>query len=215
MSDEQAAKIVQAAAAAKQEVLSKRLLDLVLGADPDNLISATDTAELAKGNTNGSVCDIHSPANVEFYAMADKRLGRAARDAGINVTQVERVHARLIPGSRVIVIKPAPKEDLTAYKLNRYESSSTVWVNLFPLLAQEGLALESGYKTRFDVVNIPQESKLWPGLLIDLDQPLERSRETANKKSKKAEDSSQVAAAKQSDAAAPAAEAPAQAPEAK
>lgn len=216
MSAKEAAKIVQAAAAAKEEVLSKRVLDLVMNADPDKLTSATETAELSKGNTNGAVCDIHSPANVELFAVACKKLNRAARLDGLNATQVERVHAKLIPGSRVIVIKAASKDDTTAYRVNRYDGSSAAWINLFPLLAQEGLTLESGYKTRFDVLFIPQGSKLWPGLIIDLDQPLERSLESSAKKSKKAKSPAQVAAAKQpTEAAAPPAEAPAKPTEAK
>lgn len=176
------AEVIQAGEIAKEDTLAKHLVDILMNTDPAHLIRPTATAERVKGNSYRTGCWGHAPAMFQFFANTDRRLTRVARMAGINVTRVERIHASLIPYTRLILIQAAPLEDLSATRVTRYNNCS--WANLFDLLAEANLTLETGYKTRFDVAYVPKGSKLWPGLLIDLDQPLERKVETSGKKKK-------------------------------
>lgn len=171
----------RAAAAAKQEVLNRRAMEALLNTKPEDLIAANLDAEVIKGNARRSGCWIHAPGMVEFFAAADKRLTRVADWTTMEVKRVERVHANLVKGTKLVIIKPAPAEDLTAIPVNRYGYSATF--NLITLLGEAGLTVETGYRERYEVAYIPKESPLWPGLVIDLSQIKERRLEPHAKKS--------------------------------
>lgn len=157
---------------ARREILPKSTIDALLNTRPEELISANREAEVIKGNANRSGCWITSPGKVEFFAAADRRLTRVAEWDTINVRQVEKVHAHLVPNSKLVIIKAARESDLTAIPVSRYGSSAMF--NLITLLAEHNLTVQTGYKERYDVAYVPRESPLWPALVIDLDDPQER-----------------------------------------
>lgn len=165
-------RLMAAAAAAKENVLNKKSMEALLNAKPEDLISADSEAEIIKGRARQSGCWIHSPANVSLFAAAEKRLTQVAIWGGKDVKRVEKVYARLLPGTKLIIITPAPLEDLTAYPVNRHGSQTTF--NLIDLLGEHGLTVETGYRERYDVAYVPKESALWPALVIDLGQVKER-----------------------------------------
>jgi hypothetical protein len=171
-----------AVAAAKDVVLNKSALDALMNTKPEDLIAPDSDAEVIKGRAKRSGCWAHSPAMLDLFAAADKRLTRVANWAGMNVKRVEKVHARLIPGTKLVIIKAAPVEDLTAIPVNRYGTAVTI--NLISLLAEHGLTVETGYRERYDVAYIPRESPHWPGLVIDLTDVKERRLESESKKEK-------------------------------
>jgi hypothetical protein len=176
----EAEKLKQAAAAAQEDVLSQHAMDALLNVRPEDLISASPDPEVIKGNMNRPSCWIQSPASVECNAAADRRLTRVAGWAGLNLKTVDRVHADLVPGTKLLVIRAGQVTDLSAAQVSRY--NSTAVFNLVNLLSEHNLLVETGYRERYEVAYIPKASKLWPGLVIDLSQPKER-RVTSTKKS--------------------------------
>ncbi len=177
----QAEMVKKAAATAIDEVINKSMADRLLGVRPEDLIAPNPQAEVVKGTARRSSAWLHSPAHLELLAIADKRLTRIAAQRGIIVNEVERVHATLIRGTRLVVIQPAGVNDLSALPVNRYEGTSSAWINLFTLLAPENLTVETGYKERFEVAYVPKGSPLWPGLVFDLGRPTGRRKTTRKK----------------------------------
>lgn len=175
-----AEQVRKASAAAKEEVLNPKTMEALLRARPEDLISADAEAEVIKGNANPSGCWINSPAMVEFFASADKRLTRVANWAGNLVKRVDKIHARLLKGTKLMIITPAQPEDLTAIPINRYGSTATF--NAVNLLAEAGQTVETGYRERYDVAFVPKNSPLWPALVIDLAQVKERRADSTAKK---------------------------------
>lgn len=176
--------LIAAAAAAKEEVLSKTTLEALINARPETLIAPNIDGEQRRGNANRSGGWLHSPAHLELFAVADQRLTRIATEGEVTRKKVERVHCRLIPGTKLVIIKPAAANDLTALPVTRYAKSSSAWINLISLLEGPGLAVETGYRERYDAAYIPEASPLAPGLVIDLSRTLERRTEPAKKSSK-------------------------------
>lgn len=169
------------APAQMEEILPQTITVALNNATPDQLIGATPGAEVIKGNTHGPVAWRHAPALLQFLATADRRLTKVARQSGINVPKVERLHAYLLKGTQLLILKPAPSTDTTAYEVKRFTRSGA-WVNLFPLLGETKYTIETGWKDRFDVAFIPETSPLWPGLIIDLNSPKERRSESKKDK---------------------------------
>lgn len=182
----------QAIAAAKENVFNKRTLEALLNVKPEDLISADSDPEVIKGNAHQSECWIGSPAMVELYAAADKRLTRVAGWMGMPVERVDRVDAKLIKGTKLLVLKPADSNDLSAVVINRY--GSTTVFNLVNLLGEAKLRVPKGYRDRFEVGYAPKESPLWPALVIDLGQRKERRRQGATKKEEEEQQPAQAAA---------------------
>lgn len=169
--------LAEAAAAAKDEVLNKSAMDALMNTKPEDLIAPESDPEVIKGNAKRSGCWIHGPALANLFAAADKRLTRVANGAGMSVRRVEKIHARLIPGTKLVIIKAAPVEDLSAIPVNRYGRAVTI--NLITLLSQHGLTVDPGYRERFDIAYIPEGSPHWPGLVIDFSNVKERRKESA------------------------------------
>lgn len=168
--------------AAEAEVLSKRVLDLLLTATEADLIYAEPQAETVKGTAKPPGGWMHAPAYLQLFALADRRLTTLARASGMSATRVAKVQASLIGDSRLLLLRPAGSQDLTAFPVIRYARRSGAWVNLYDLLGPKGITVESGYRVRFDIAYVPKESLLRPGLVIDLDQPKERRLERPGKK---------------------------------
>lgn len=177
-------KIKQAAAAANEEVLSRTTLETLLHVSPEDLIERNPDREVIKGTAYHSGGWQHAPAQWELFAAADKRLTRVANWAGLNTKRVERVHARLVKGTKLLIIQAASPDDLTAFPVIRYGGSSSIWINLIELLSETGLTVETGYRERYDVAYVPKGSPLWPGLVIDLSQSQERRMESGFKRKK-------------------------------
>jgi len=176
------AEVREAAAAAQEEVLHKRMREALINSQPEDVVGVDSEGEVVKGNAQPSTGWLHSPAMMEFLATAYKRLVRAQNLAGNPANTVAKVHAKLIRGTKYLVIKPAPEEDQTAIPVKRHGSST--FFNLIDLLGPERLAVESGYRQRYVVAWAPQESPHWPALAIDLGDPKEREREPDEEQAK-------------------------------
>jgi hypothetical protein len=178
-------KIKDAAAAAKEEILSKAVLDAVLNADPANMIVGERDPERKKGNLKGPQGWVHGPGHVELLAMAGRRFIKVANDQGLPGRHVERAQASVIPGTEILVLKAAPANDLTAIEISRYKGSSSLWINCYDVLVQVGLTVDTGWKELYDVAYIPKASPLWPGLLINFGDRKDRQAEPVPKRKKK------------------------------
>jgi hypothetical protein len=160
-------KIRDIAAATMKETISKSALDAVLNVDMSNLITAEPDPDLAKGKTNGPTCSAHAPGNVELFAVSGRRFVKVANDQGIPGNRIERAQAFVIGGSKILVLKGAPATDLTAIEVKHYKNSPSLWIDCFNVLAKAGLTVETGWQEIYNVVYLPKESPLWPGLMID------------------------------------------------
>jgi len=169
-----------AGAAAKEEVLRATMLNALLNATENDLILPDPEAEILKGSANRASAWKHSPAMLEVNAATDRRLVVVGRLLGMTGNKVLRVHARVVKGTRIVTLRPADENDLTAIPVNRYAGNSSAWINLITLLGPLGLTEEPNYKVRFEIAYSPKASKLWPCLVFDLDQPLAR-RKTSKK----------------------------------
>lgn len=175
-------RITEAVAAAKEEVINKSALDALMNTRPEDLIAPDEEGEVIKGNARRSGCWLHSPALLDLFAAADKRLSLVGKWAGIEAKLIPKVQVRLIPGTRVVTIKAAHADDLTAIPVHRYGSAVTI--NLISLLGEHDLKVEAGWRERYDVAFIPKGSPHWPGLFIDLNDVKERRQESEPKKAK-------------------------------
>jgi len=173
-----------AAAAAKEDVLSRRTLDALLNLSPADIIRRDPDSEVIKGNAHRPGGWLHAPANLELFAACDRRLTQVAGWATLNIKRVEKVTPVLVKGTKLLVIQAAATDDLTAVPVNRYAGTSSIWMNLVDLLSDAGLTVETGYRERFEVAYVPKGSLLWPGLVIDLSQSKERRVESGYKKKK-------------------------------
>jgi hypothetical protein len=173
--------VITAAVTAKEEILARSTVDALMNVRPEDLVEADPHSEVIKGSANRSGGWLHAPAHLALFAAADKRLTRVANQEGIMVKKVERVLPKLIKGTRLLVIKAAKTEDLSAIPVNRY-GGSPVFINLISLLGEAGETVETGYRERFEAAYVPKGSPLWPGLVIDLSQPKERRQEPTTKK---------------------------------
>ena len=168
---------VAAGAQGVNETLKRSMYDALMNTTWDQTISDEQYAEFRKGNEVEACVWLHGPAQLQVLALADRRLTNAANTMNLEKTPleyVEKVHGRLIPGTPYFVIRPARKGDLSATKVKRYESDSSAWVNFINVLGPTQFRVESGWKERFAVANIPKGSPLGDGIVIDLSAPLER-----------------------------------------
>lgn len=159
------------------ETLSKSMLEALMNTTWEQTISEEQATEFRKGTEVESCVWIHGPARFQFLALADRRLttcGNAMRIEPTTIEYVEKIHARLIPNTPYMVIRPASKGDQSATKVRRYESDSSAWANFLKLLGPTQFRVETGWKERYAVVGIPKSSPLGPGVVIDLSAPLER-----------------------------------------
>jgi hypothetical protein len=185
LAPEEVQKIKEAAAAAKEDILSASFLDAVLNVDPNNLITAEPDPDLKKGNAKGSAGWMHGPGNFEMFSIAVRRLVKVSNDQGIQGNRVERVQVFVIPNTKIMVIKGAPANDHTAVEVTRYKGSNSLWINCFNALAKAGLTVDSGWKELYNVVYLPKASPLYPGLGINLDDRRDRQAEPIPKKKSK------------------------------
>lgn len=169
----------------KNQVLNQSVYDALMNVKPDQLKGISQNREVIKGTAQGPVCWLHSPAHLELLAVADRRLTRVGLLGGLKDKKVQRVTAQLIEGTRLLAIQASHSNDLTALPVNRYRGGTSAWINLIDLLAEDGLTVETGYRERYAVALIPEGSPLWPGLVIDLDEQLDRRLEPVKKKSAK------------------------------
>lgn len=166
--------------------LPDKLLELVNNATVEDLRGPQPAAETLKGNTSTPGAWGESPATIKFSAAGGRRLTKVARLAGKPDTKVTRVHARFIGNSNTILIKAADALDLTAIEVNYYKGLPGGAVNLYDLLAPANATIETRYRQRYDVHFVPKSSPLYPGLLIDLDDPKDRRLMPLRKRKKKA-----------------------------
>lgn len=177
-----AERVKEAAAAAMSDTLNKSTFDLLMNVQPEDVVEPSPKAELVKGNAHRSVGWLHGPAHLEMLATADGRLTRLAELQGMSLSKVERVKAKLIKGTKLVIIQPAPASDLSAFPVTRFKGKGC-WINLITLLNPEGFGVETGYKERFDIAYVPKGSPMWPGLVIDLGDPKERRQHSTKKAS--------------------------------
>lgn len=172
--------VMEAVAAAKEEVLSRSTFEALINTRPEDLIAPDPDSEVIKGNARAPGGWIHSPAILDLFASADKRLTRVSDWMGMSVKRVEKVKPNLVRGTKLLILKPAKEGDLTAIPVVR--SGTSVTINLITLLGEHGLTVETGYRERFDIAYLPKESPLWPGLFLDLADVKERRRDSSPKK---------------------------------
>lgn len=165
-------------AAAMKEVLSKSVMDIFLNLKPEDILAPDPDAEIIKGNAHQPAAWAHAPAHYEFNAASDNRLLRCAKLAGIPGNQVQRVHANLIRGTDMVVVRPADPNDTTALPVNRYAGNTSAWVNLITLLAQYGLTIDTGYKELYYTMYVPKGSPLWPGIFMNVGKYVKRRKES-------------------------------------
>jgi len=178
-SDDQAAR--EAMDRAMKEVLNRNPFDVLRNLSPDQIIPANPKAEIIKGTANPAGGWLHSPGHFEGFAATDERLTNVSALAGMPVTQVEKVLAFLIKGTKIVVIKPTYSNDPTGIPVTRTAGASSVWINLITLLAEPRLTVPTGYRVRYEVAYVPEGSPLWPGICLDLDSPKERRRKSPKK----------------------------------
>ena len=157
-----------------EEVLHQNVLEALKNLSPDQLVTINPDTEVVKGKAYRSAAWLHGPAHLELLAMADKRLTKVANQGGNSINRVVKVKSYLVKGTKLLILKAAPADDLTAIPVNRYAGASSAWINLIDLLAQEGLTVDSNWKELYEVAFIPKSSPLWPGLLVDLSQKKDR-----------------------------------------
>jgi hypothetical protein len=167
---------------ANEEVLHQDVLAILKNVTPDQLVTVTHDPEVVKGTAYRPAAWFHGPATIQLMAVAVRRLNKLAGLQGKSNRQVEKVQPTLIKGTRLLVLKPAPAEDMTAIPVVRYSGASNVWINLMTLLGPEGVTVETHWKELHPVVWVPKESPLHPGLLIDLGAQPKARRSTAPKK---------------------------------
>lgn len=173
--------VQQPSVIASREVLHQHIIDAFMNVNPATLIKPKLETEAVKGNAKPAGGWLHSPAHWQFYAAVEKRLIQCAKLDRKQMTRIERVHISLIPGTQLMTIKAADSQDMTAIAVTR-PSGSGFWVNAFNLLGDAELTVEPGFRQRYTAHNIPQGSPLWPGLFIDISQPLERRTEPESTK---------------------------------
>jgi hypothetical protein len=177
-----------------QEILQDRMREALMKATPLDLIGRNPDAEIIKGGAYPSSSWFHYPGKCQLTAYADRRLTKVANLSGIHVKKVSRVHAHLIKGTKIIVLRAAPAEDETAFEVSRYTQGYGCWINLVDLLSEANLLVDPGYRERYRVNFVPEGSPLWPGLAINLDEHVKRLRESEPDEEESADQAAQKAA---------------------
>lgn len=167
--------------------LPDKLFELVKNATMQDLRGPQPAAETLKGNTSTPGVWVESPAVFKFTAAGGKRLTKVARLSGRADTKVLRIHARFIGASNTVLIKPAGELDLTAFEVTYPKGLPGGAVNLYDLLGPASATVQTRYRQRYDVHFVPKGSELYPGLLIDLDDPKDRRIMPVRKRKKKQE----------------------------
>lgn len=178
------------AVAQMEEILNQTIVNALNNVRHEDLIGPRPDEELRKGNTYSSTAWVHAPGNLQMLAKSYGRLVRVAnmqRNGNeTEVKHVDRVEARLVPGTKLLVLRYRPSSDQTAEPVTRHPGRAGAWVNLFDLLAAASLTVEKGYRELYAVHFVPSTSPLWPALVIDLGAPLDRRLEPKCKKEEEA-----------------------------
>jgi hypothetical protein len=164
-----------------EEVLHQDVVEILRNVRPEQLVTVTHDPEVVKGTAYRSAAWFHSPATLELLAVAVRRLNKLAGIQGKSNRQVEKVTPTLIKGTKLVILTPAPAEDMTAIPVIRYSGGTSAWINLISLLGPEGVTAETHWKELHPVVWVPNSSPLHPGLLIDLGAKPKARRSTARK----------------------------------
>jgi len=174
----------KAFAAAMRETLDEADTQALLSVRPEDRIKPDSLAEKYSANTNPSSGWMHARARLEIMAVADQRLTRIANYMEIPGDLVERVHAELIKGTKLVVVKPALPNDFSALAVTR-PGGSSAWVNLIDLLSPVNLTVKTGYKKLYTMNYVPEGSPYYPALVINLAKVLDTKRFSASKTSTK------------------------------
>lgn len=172
----------QAGEAAMKRVLGQSTKEILKNVTLADLIAPNAKSDAVKGNANEPGGWLHAPANLELFASADRGLTTVGNLDNIPGKQMERAMAWLVPGTHLLILKGAKAKDLSALPVNRWASASGAWINLFTLLADAGLTVETGWRERYDIAYVEEDSPLYPALVMDLSQPVERRAEPVSKK---------------------------------
>lgn len=164
------------------EALPQHLLDLLETATLADLRGPDSEAEVKKGTAGPATALVTGPAQFIFSALADQRLNKAGADSGLTEKQVTCLTAEFIGKSKVLLIKPVAGGNRTVYEVHRSEGRNGCRFNLFNLLGPARMTVASGWRERYDVFSVPAGTRFWPGLLIDLGSPTERSIAPVRKK---------------------------------
>ncbi|MDF2629831.1 MAG: hypothetical protein K0R39_3662 [Symbiobacteriaceae bacterium] len=164
------------------EALPQHILDLLTHASLSDLRGPATEAEAQKGTTGPATALVTGPARFLLSALADDRLNKVGTQAGLTEKQVTRLSAEFIGDSKVLLLRAVEGGNRTVFEVRRPRNESGCRFNLFKLLGPARMTVASGWRERYDVFSVPQGNKFWPGLLIDLGHPKERSKAPVPKK---------------------------------
>jgi hypothetical protein len=158
----------RAALAKYREQADQATHDLLINARPDQLIRPDLTAEILKGNVIPASVWTFGPGSQLFSVQFDERLTAIAKYLKVKLVnqQVPKLAAYFLEGTEVLVMRPAPRTDDSAFLIRRPKSGG-VKVNLSDMLIAQGVAVESNYKELRRVIMVPDESPLWPALIVN------------------------------------------------
>lgn len=127
---------------------------------------------------------IHAPALLEIFKKTQVVLAQIAAMRGLLLGQVKVVRLARIRGEKRIYIIPVSEGDPDAIEIKHYSGKKSI--NMIEFLADDDLAVPTGYKERYllQVVTADDGSPVGPALLLDLDKPLERQFVGRKKKKK-------------------------------
>jgi hypothetical protein len=168
------------------------------------VIENSPDVELTSRNQHGQEFWLHSPANMELFAVTYRRLLDVAKLRKLDTREIAYIRAARVSGTDLTFVYPTTDKDPNRIPLTKY--SAHYWGNLRTLLEPAGRLVEVGYRKRYAMELIP-DSPVGPALVFDFDRPLESRQEPKAKKGS----GKKAGAAKQPAAAAPAQSAPVQA----
>lgn len=163
-----------------------------------SIIWHNDVTEVLKRNQYASGGWMHSAATLQIFKATEGRMDNLGMRLGQPETQVTRVRACRISGTKIVYIVPAPANDDTALEVSRNVKGA--WINLYKLLIPAKLGVPVGYKERYDIIEV-EESPVGPALMLDMGNRKERRKVKTAAKRKSA--AKKAAAAKSEPASSP------------
>ncbi|HEY3364288.1 MAG TPA: hypothetical protein VGK74_04485 [Symbiobacteriaceae bacterium] len=140
-------------------------------------------AEYVHGNESGNECKLYGPAQLRLLKVSERLLKKVYEERGSVVSRVERVRAAMVKGSETVYIIPCDKNDPEGLQILRSAAGSNV--NIITLLGPMKMTVPTGYRRKYAVIKVGEESPVGPALAFDLGKVLEQ-KATKKKSSKSA-----------------------------
>ena len=127
--------------------------------------------ELRGRHMRGSDMWLEDPAMATLTALAGRRLSRVAEQRGGLATQVKGIRAALLPGTKLLYIRPVSAGERANITVTWDGWSASF--NLRTLLEPKDLCALPGMRYRFAVEFAGPNSPAGPALVVDLGNPVE------------------------------------------